>query len=391
MTIHVDHSYITEILRQLIQIDSTNPSLVPGGAGEEAIARYVSQQMSNAGLVVHTHETEPGRPSVVGIQRGSGRGRSLMLNAHMDTVGVAGMADPFSGRFSAGRIYGRGAQDMKGSLAASLAASRALVEGGYRLAGDLIVAAVADEEFASIGTADVAARYPVDGAIVTEPTDLAICLAHKGFVWLEVEISGRAAHGSRFQDGIDANMRAGRFLSQLDELEQALRQRSHHPLVGPPSLHVARLNGGSEWSMYAQNCLVQIERRTIPGEDQAAVKEEIESILERLAEADPTFAAALDVALVREPFEIGEDAEIVAALARSAHRILGSEPARIGHTAWMDSALLSQAGAETVIMGPVGAGLHAKEEWVDVESVVQLAQILAETALAYCGNGLDEK
>ncbi|MEM7131866.1 MAG: ArgE/DapE family deacylase [Chloroflexota bacterium] len=385
MSIQIDRNYTTELLSRLVQINSTNPSLSPTGAGEGEIAGYVAQVLNELGLQVETHEPEPGRPSVVAIWPGAGSGRSLMLNAHMDTVSVDEMAEPFSGRIADGRLYGRGAQDMKGSLAASIAAVKALQDAGISLGGDLLIAAVADEEFASIGTADIAPRYPVDGAIVTEPTDLDICLAHKGFIWIEVELLGRAAHGSRFDEGVDANMRAGRLLGELDKLELALRQRPAHLLAGPPSLHVATIHGGSEWSMYASRCVVQIERRIVPGEEEEAVVGEIQAILDKLSAADSTFQASLTVKLVRDAFEVSADASIVQTLANCATRILGKRPQMVGHTAWMDSAILSKGGVETVIMGPTGDGLHTKEEWVDLESVVQLAQVLAEMATDYCG------
>ncbi len=381
----IDKAYLTETLVKLVQIDSVNPSLVPGGSGETEIAHYTASVLRELGLAVEIHETEPGRPSVVGVRSGTGQGKALMLNAHYDTVGVDGMViDPFGGEIRDGRVYGRGAQDMKASLAATFAAVKALNDAQIQLDGDLVIAAVADEEFASIGTADIVQRYQVDGAIVTEPTELELCLAHKGFIWIEVVISGRAAHGSRFMDGIDANMRAGRLLNELDILEQDLRTRPAHPLVGPPSLHVATIQGGTEWSMYAQECVVQIERRTAPGETTDDAVGEIQSLIDRLSAADPTFDAQLSVKQIRDAFEIAPDAPIVETVAQSAAACLGQPPKQVGHTAWMDSAILSKEGVETVIIGPTGAGLHAKEEWVDIESAVMLAQILAESAVAYC-------
>jgi acetylornithine deacetylase len=308
-----------------------------------------------------------------------------MLNAHYDTVGVDGMPEPFTGAVRNGRLYGRGAYDMKGSLAAGIAAAKALRDAGVRLAGDLLIAAVADEEHASIGTADLVPRYRVDGAIVTEPTALALCLAHKGFAWLEVEITGRAAHGSRFELGVDANMRMGRFLGGLDALERELRARRPHPLVGPPSLHAAMIQGGTGLSTYADRCVLSIERRTVPGETEPQITQEIRAILDRLKKADPAYEATLKTLLVREPFEVKPDGGIVHSLDAAATRILGRAPRKMGDTPWMDSALLSSAGVETVVMGPAGTGAHAAEEWVDIESVIQLAEILAETAIDYCG------
>ncbi len=384
MSLSVDHDYLLGALADLVGINSINPSLTPGGAGEGPIAEYVARALRALGLEVDTYEPVPGRPSVVGVLKGQGGGKSLMLNAHMDTVGVDGMPDPFTAAVRDGKVYGRGAYDMKGSLAACLATAKAVAQSGARLKGDLIIAAVADEEFASLGTAEVITHHRVDSAIVTEPTEMDICLAHKGFVWLEVETVGRAAHGSRFNEGVDANMRMGRFLAELDKLEQGLRARAPHPLVGPPSLHAATLHGGTELSMYAASCRLGIERRTIPGETEAQVVGEVQAIVDRLSAADPTFSATVKTLLARPPSEVAADAPIVKALIRAATDILVKPPAFIGVPFWMDAALLSAAGVDTVVMGPVGAGAHAKEEWVDIGSLIELAHILAQTAVEYC-------
>ena len=376
---------MVETLKRLVQIDSVNPSLSQTGPGENEIVAFIAEVLRDLGMRVDLRTPQPNRPSVIGILKGRGGGRSLMLNAHVDTVGVEGMSNPFAASVRDGRLYGRGAYDMKGSMAACLGAAKALVDAKAALAGDLLVAGVADEEFASLGTADVAEQYAVDGAIVTEPTDLKICLAHKGFIWLSMETLGRAAHGSNFRDGIDANMRMGRFLSELDTFERELRERMPHPLVGPPSLHAAVLSGGSGISTYAASCTLQIERRTIPGETAAQVVGELQEILNRVGSQDPTFRFTLETLLVREPFEVARDAPLVQTLASASGRIRGETPPFVGETPWMDSALLSAAGVETVVMGPSGTGAHSAEEWVELESVHQLAEILAETAVAYCG------
>lgn len=383
MNITIDRDYLIKTLAELIRINSINPSLVKNGAGEAEIAEYIANALRSINLDVDTYEPERGRVSVVGVLKGESGGRSLMLNAHVDTVGIEDMSEPFSASVRDGKMYGRGAYDMKGSLAACMAAAKALVDAGVTLGGNLLVTAVADEEYASLGTCEIIKHYQVDGAIVTEPTELNICLAHKGFIWLEVEVTGRAAHGSRFDLGIDANMRMGRFLPELEKLERKLRSCEGHPLVGPPSLHAAMLQGGTGLSTYASNCKLQIERRTIPGETEAQVVEELQEIIDLLSEADSTFKATLKAYFVREPFEVSQNAAIVQSLSKAAFEVMGRQPKFIGETPWMDSALLSSAGVETVVMGPVGAGAHAHEEWVDLNSVEQLARILTKTAIEY--------
>lgn len=386
MNLPIDRNYLYKTLSELVQINSVNPDLVPGSPGEAEISRYVAQELADLGLVVRLHEPRPGRISVVGTLPGTGGGRSLMLNAHYDTVGVEGMPDPFSASVQEGRLYGRGSYDMKGSLAACLAALKALVDSKGCLKGDLMVSAVADEEYASLGTSDLLQHYSVDAAVVTEPTELEICLAHKGFIWLEVETQGRAYHGSQFSKGIDAIMRMGRFLASLEGLENELRRRTPHPLVGPPSLHASMIEGGTSLSVYSASCRLKIERRTVPGESEDQVRGEIEALLEPLRQTDPTFKASLRTILVRNPFEVHRETAIVRSVQSAFRKVSdGATPHHCGQNPWMDSALFAAAGIETVVLGPVGGGAHSDQEWVDLESVQRLAEVLAMTAVDYSG------
>ncbi|HET9920604.1 MAG TPA: M20/M25/M40 family metallo-hydrolase, partial [Ktedonobacteraceae bacterium] len=255
-------SEIIELLRQLVAIDSINPDLVPGGAGEGEIARFVANWLEQAGLEVTIEEAAPQRPNVIAVARGSGGGRSLLLNAHMDTVGVAGMERPHEPYIEENRLYGRGAYDMKGGLAAILVAGAAAKQRDLR--GDVIVTAVCDEEYASIGTASVVKNWRADAAIVTEPTELDICVAHKGFCWLDIETTGVAAHGSLPELGVDAIAKMGKVLVALEALDRSLRAAPSHPLLGSGSLHASLIAGGQELSSYPERCLLNVERRTVP-------------------------------------------------------------------------------------------------------------------------------
>jgi acetylornithine deacetylase len=385
MNLKIDRDFTILTLAELVRINSINPSLSPEGKGEAEIGAYIADLLNSFGMQVTTYEIEPARVNVVGILKGSGGGKSLLMNAHMDTVGVEGMiGDPFGAEIREGRMYGRGTQDMKGSLAAMLGAVKALADSRVELAGDVLITAVADEEHASIGTDDLVKHVTADAAIVTEPTNLTLCRAHRGFIWYDVETYGRAAHGSRFREGIDANMRMGRFLARLDKLEQELRHRPSHPLVGPPSLHAARLQGGAEISIYAAHCLLQIERRTTPGETEKQVTAELQAIIDELAAEDTTFKATVKPAFMRNPFEIGAEAEIVQALEGAMIDCTGAKPIHSGQSFWTDAAILADTGIESVLIGPTGGGLHSAEEWVDLRSVVDLAEILAETAVRFC-------
>ncbi len=381
----IERDDLAQTVQDLVRINSVNPGLVAGAPGEGEIAAYVERWLKGAGLDTTVHETRTGRPGVVCRLSGSGGGRSLILNAHLDTTGVQGMRDPFSGELREGRVYGRGAYDMKGSLAACMWAMRALAAEDSRLRGDVLFAAVADEEDASLGTVDLLASVRADAAIVTEPTELDVCVAHKGFSWFEVETFGNAAHGSRPEEGVDAIMRMGQVLAHLKLLESRLSAKEPHPLLGKPSLHAATISGGTGASTYAAHCRLLVERRTVPGETVPAALEELGEILGLLSGVDPDFRAALRSLLSREPFEAIPSSPLVSTLMGETQSVLGHPPKKVGRSFWMDAALFSAAGIDTAVIGPSGAGAHADVEWVDVESVVMLAKILQKTAKAYCG------
>ena len=373
---------IATLLGELVAINSINPDLVPGGAGEAGIAGFVANWLEQVGLDVEIDEPVPGRPSVVAIARGIGGGRSLMLNAHMDTVGVAGMERPHDPVVQDNRLYGRGAFDMKGGLAAIMFAAAAAKK--QQLRGDVILTAVSDEEYASIGTASLVKRWHADAAIVTEPTGLEICVAHKGFIWLEVETRGIAAHGSLPNLGVDAIVKMGKVLVGLEELDRSLRSVPSHRLLGSGSLHASLISGGQELSSYPERCVLSVERRTIPGETAQDVESQVRQILDQAAASDAAFKASLRTTLLREAFEVSRDEPIVQAVYRHAVAILGQEPGIIGATPWMDSAILSAAGIPTVIFGPGGEGAHAVVEWVDLEQVQRCVEVLLATAEEFC-------
>ena len=362
---------LEELISRLVAIESVNPDLVSSGSGEGAIASFVASWLRDAGLAVTVVEPQPGRPSVVGVLRGSGGGKSLMLNAHMDTVGAGGMVSPFSPRVSDGRIYGRGAYDMKASLAAIMLTAREASRLGLR--GDLIVTAVSDEEVASMGTSAVLKRYVTDFGIVTEPTELRLCVAHKGFVWLEVETTGVAAHGSRVDLGIDAVAAMGPILTGVRELGSRLRAGQRHGLLGTGSLHASLIAGGQEMSTYPDRCVLKLERRTVPGEDGASVLREIESLF-----ADSRASAR--ILLERPPSEVAPDNSLSIAVASAA-----GDPVIIGVAYWMDMALLNSAGIPCVAFGPSGEGEHADVEWVDVASVERCVSVYTKAAEMLCG------
>jgi acetylornithine deacetylase len=371
------------LLRDLVAIDSVNPSLVPGARGEAQIADAVAVEMRSIGLDVELEEVAPARPNVVGVMEGRSPGRTLMVCGHLDTVGVEGMAAPFDPVLRDGRLYGRGSQDMKGGLAAMIGAARAIAAGGGLAKGRLVLAAVVDEEYASIGADALVRRWTADAGVVTEPTDLAIAVGHKGFVWIEVVTRGVAAHGSRPADGRDAITRMGRVLVELERLDRELQARTPHPLMGTASVHASLIDGGRELSSYPDRCVLQLERRTVPGESIEQPVAEIDAMLARLRAQDPELSASARLMFGRAPYEIAPRHELAVALQHAVRR--GGRDASItGMSFWTDAAVLAHAGIPSVLFGPGGAGLHGVEEYVVVDDVLACRDALATLTRTFC-------
>ena len=370
------------LTKALVAIDSQNPSLVPGGAGEAKVARALAEILREWGFAVELQEIAAGRLNVV-ARIGKPSGRSLMFNGHLDVVGVEGMTHPpFEPIEKDGHIYGRGSADMKAGIAAMCAAAVRAADAG--LPGEIIIAAVCDEEFTSIGTRGLIERgVRADGAIVTEPTQLAIMPAHKGFVWIEATFNGRAAHGSRYDIGVDAIRHAGLFLAELDRYESQTLGARHHPLLTRPSVHAATISGGSGMSTYPDRCELSIERRTIPGETTEQVRLEVEELLDRARMADEKFDGAIRVTMEQQPSDVPLSAPIVKALAASVERC-GILESIAGMTAWTDAALLNAAGIPAICFGPGDISLaHAAEEYVPVKQIEDATRVLADLVVKW--------
>ena len=379
------------LTRELVRVDSRNPTLVSGAPGEGRVARVLAEVLSGWGFRVDVREAAPGRPNVIArIGNGTGGGRSLMLNGHIDVVGVEGMTHaPWDATVRDGRLYGRGSSDMKAGVAAMCAAAaRAASASGGALDGEIIVTAVVDEEYSSLGTrAVVADGVRADAAIVTEPTVLAIMPAHKGFVWVDVVVRGRAAHGSKWDVGVDAIRHAGLLLAALDALDAELLPSRGHALLGRPSLHASTIDGGIGLSTYPDRCHFTIERRTIPGEATAAVMAEIEAAFARVRARRPDLDASVSLIFEQPPSDVAIDAPIVRAL-DGALRACGEEVNVTGMSAWTDAAILNEAGIPAICFGPGDIGLaHAAEEYVRVDEIERATLVLAALAMEWTRTG----
>lgn len=360
----------------LVAIDSRNPQLVSDGPGESECANFLAEVLGGWGFAVSVTEAAPGRPNVVARIGPTGRS-PLILNGHLDVVGTEGMKHaPFTPTTDGDRLYGRGSTDMKGGIAAMcVAAARAAVYGS--LASEIIVAAVCDEEFESIGT-----RALLDnglrgtGAIVTEPTRMAVCPAHKGFAWIELQFTGRAAHGSRYDIGIDAVRQAGLFLAALDRFEHDTLTTRRHPLLGRPSLHAAMISGGSGWSTYSEHCTLRVERRTIPGESSESALAEIGALCRELATTSEGFRAESRLVFGQPPSDLATNAPLTNAVVHAAGAD-GDAPAVEGLSCWTDAALFNMAGIPALCFGPGDISrAHSAEEWVERSQIERATRVL---------------
>ncbi len=374
------------LLRELIAIDSVNPTLVPGAAGEREIAGFIAAEMRRAGLDVTVEMVEPGRPNVVGVLEGKKNGPALMFCGHTDTVGVMGMRDPFVPVERDGRLYGRGAQDMKGGVAAMIDAAGSIARDGGLASGRLIVAAVVDEEHLSIGADALVRKWHADAAVVTEPTDLAIAIGHKGFAWVDVEVLGKAAHGSRPAEGQDAILRLGRVLARLEALDAVIQARPPHPLLGTGSLHASLVDGGRELSSYPDRATLKMERRLLPSEPEVTALTEVQTIVDELSAADPTFRATVTAMFSRPAYQVAGDHAIVRALAAAMTRVAAGTTVT-GASFWTDAAVLGHAGIPSVLFGPGGAGLHSVEEYVRIADVITCRDTLVVLGQRFLESG----
>jgi acetylornithine deacetylase len=372
------------LARALVQIDSRNPTLAPDSPGEGECARTLATVLDEWGFAVQLVDAVPGRPNVV-ARMGPVDAPALMLNGHLDVVGVEGMIhQPFSADLQSGRIYGRGSADMKGGLAAMCAA--AATSASRKSERQIIITAVVDEEYESLGMrALLAAGVRAELAIITEPTRLAICPSHRGFAWFNVELKGKAAHGSRYDVGIDAITHAGLLLAELDRLEHTRETGPTHPLLGRGSLHASKIQGGVGMSTYPERCNLAIERRTIPGEPVEKATREITDACARVKSDRPEFDARITLSTAQLPSDVPVDAPVVRRLVGAVERE-GLPVSIEGLSAWTDAALLNEAGIPTVCFGPGDIALaHAAEEFVPVDDIERATRVLARVVREWCG------
>ena len=370
---------LEQLIAALVACDSTNPGLVPGGAGERAVARLIAAELASAGLEVEVSDVLPGRPNVVGRLRGTGGGPSLMLCGHTDVV--AAPPALFTPRVRDGRMYGRGTSDMKAGLAAALAAVRSLAADPP--AGDVIVAAVVDEEWLSAGAEALAETVSADAAIVLETTALDIVVEHGGFAWFELESTGVEAAGDDTENGRDAIAYLGAALSEIAALDRRLAA-GPAAAYGRPSAHVGTVAGGVQLSAWPGRAVAGVERCLTASERPGDVRAEIADVAARARAREPGLDLTVRELLMRTGIALDRGHPVVTSLGGAFTRVTGRAAGMRGDMGWMDSGVLVEAGIPSVVFGPVGDGEHTDDEWVDLASVAVCTDVLVAAARAFC-------
>jgi acetylornithine deacetylase/succinyl-diaminopimelate desuccinylase-like protein len=373
-------SAVVDFLFELVAIDSTNPELVPGGAGEGAVVRFLAERLGGSGFELDVWDVEPGRPNLVARLRGSGGGRSLFLCGHSDVVGAA--PEGFRPQLADGRIRGRGALDMKGGIAAAVVAVERLAA-GPALAGDVLLALCADEEWRSVGAEALVARHWADAAILPEATGLDVVTSHGGFAWYDLVSEGVEAAGDDTDRGVDAISLLGPSIAALAELDRGLAAASTQAgLRG--SVHASVVQGGETYPSYPGSCLLSVERCLVPGETIDRADAEVAALLAASERADPRFRGSWSRILGRDPVVLDEAEPVVVAVVGAAARELGRAAEPRYDMGWMDSGILSEAGIPCVVFGPAGDGEHTADEWVDAHSLGVCSRVLEQAARSFC-------
>jgi len=374
-----------ELTAKLVTIDSRNPTLVPDAPGEHQAAFFLADLLSNWGFDVSKQEVVDGRFNVVArAGRASSGARSLMLNGHLDIVGVDGMTHPpFDPRIVDGRLYGRGSADMKSGIAAMCVAARDAVALG--ISGEVIIALVIDEEYESLGTrALIASGIRADAAVITEPTGLALCPVHRGFVWLRLDVHGRAAHGSRYDIGIDAITNAALVIAELDRFQRESLHKATHPLLGRGSLHMSLISGGSGLSTYPELCTLELERRTLPGESEQTCIDEVSAAIARVRESHPDLQVDVSLTTSQGPSDVATDEPVMLAMSNALRQEQLPTPIE-GLSAWTDAALLNAAGVPAICFGPGDIALaHSATEFVPITEIDAATRVLRRFVRSWC-------
>ncbi len=387
-----DNLAVAELASTLVRLPSSSDTFNREGA----VAMHIHSIFEAEGITTELVEVEENKFNILATLKGTGRGRSLMLCGHLDTVPAYDMVDHLSGAIRDGRLYGRGSCDMKGALAAMISAMIDIKRSGVELKGDLVFAGVIEEEIGGKGIEHVARYGPfVDGAVIGEPTGMMVALGHKGLEWIKIDVKGKKVHGGKMDKGINAIVMAGILIERIHrEYTQVLKGRSH-PILGSPTINIGRIWGGDQPSTVPGSCTIEIDRRWIPEETLEQVYQELGSLIDNIRSEEPRFSAT--VSSYKEPNELPPHrpfcTDVTDPLSSKAMEVLGrlgmEEIKPTAFPAWSDAGLLADfTDARCIIVGPGDLELaHTADESIAVKELELARRFYRELAVEYCGLG----
>lgn len=391
----VDEKEVVTLTQNLIRIPSVYRPDRSGG-NEERVARFVENYLCQMGLSVHYEEVVPGRPNVIAIYDSGKLGKTLLFEGHTDVVTEGDRDvwsyDPFGGTIHGGKIFGRGSCDTKGNLAAAICAVKAIQRSNESFTGRILLCIPCDEEGMMIGIKDFIRRgwaRDVDAAIICEPEENQICITQKGAMRAVLKTYGKMAHGAMPLTGINPNTRMAKVIVALEQLEQREKERvGEHPMLGWPSITPtilqAPVKGEPQINVVPEQCMTALDIRTVPGQDHAELRQQMEMILEKLSASDKDFKAALEIIEERPWTVTSQDNDIVRAMADSYRAVTKREPVYNGVPGATDGTFLHKAGIPIVTTGAGDRYIpHHVDEYVDIGQLVETTQLYARSALAF--------
>ncbi len=399
-------SHVVEQIKQEISLDSiigiiSDMVAIPSYPGiekqETGVAEYIHEFFKKEGIDSEIIPVADGRSNVIARIKGTGGGKTLMLTGHLDTVPPYDMpGDPLKVQRQERILIGRGVVDMKGALACMMAAMAAIKRCGIQLKGDVVFAGVIDEENKSEGTrALIKQKITADAAIVGEPSQLDICIGHRGLEWFEFYFKGKTVHGGKQKEGINAITKAMKFIQKVEEELVDKVESNTHPVIGTSSLNYGYIKGGTQPSTVAGDCILQIDRRWVPGESYSDIIQEFQDIIDALKTEDPEFEAQLKVmevsemekGYIHEAMEIDSSHPIVDIVSDAAYKVRGMIPEKVSFTAWSDGGLLcNYANIPTIIYGPGDLeSAHSASEYLEISHIIPATLVYAITSVEFCG------
>jgi acetylornithine deacetylase len=385
MQVAVDREHVINVLSDLVAIESINPSMKGAKNTEAVIGNYIFDYLRALGMEVQRDEALPGRPNILGRLAGADSRRRLLFEAHLDTMPVEGMEiDPFHPKIEEGRLYGRGACDDKASIAAMLCALKAAKEQG-RPKADIYFLGSVDEEYTFKGILHfLKGGFRAQGAVAGEPTELDLVIAHKGMVRWRIVVTGKAAHSSKPKEGINAITKMARIIDRIEEEMQPRLSQISHPLVGPPTLSIGKIEGGIQINIVPDRCVIELDRRLNPGEDPDLVLASFEELLGEMRGRDLELQVAMETPfLVDYPLETRETEEVADVAKAAIAEVLGKVMVK-GVPYGTDGSKTARAGIPTIVLGPGSIDqAHTASEFVEMDQVVKATEIYARMMLAF--------